>query len=160
MKSECTADTLQFQEVGGRAVVGRYDGGTLTSDGGAVLLREVERATGFWRSSPSAFTIIASPRACATRSRRWCGNASTHLPPFHQVCGSVWYFRHRLSGFTPCCSGLCEERCMAAGRGFRLQAFVSRQSSWRCSRAGVLSDVPRWYRDRSGSGRQLQLSCG
>ena len=46
MPTECIADTLHFQEVAGRAVVGRFDGGTLTSDGGAVLLREVERATG------------------------------------------------------------------------------------------------------------------
>ena len=54
MKAECTAETLAFQEVPGRAVVGRFDGGTLTSDGLAVLLREVERATG----------IIAQFAAC------------------------------------------------------------------------------------------------
>ncbi len=35
-----------WPRVAGRAVVGRFDGGALTSDGGAVLLREVERATG------------------------------------------------------------------------------------------------------------------
>ena len=49
MMTECTADALQFQAVGGRAVRARFDGGTLTSDGGAVLLREVERATGVLR---------------------------------------------------------------------------------------------------------------
>ena len=45
MPTQCTTDALQFQAVGGRAVRARFDGGALTSDGGAVLLREVDRAT-------------------------------------------------------------------------------------------------------------------
>ena len=45
MTTECTAGTLQFQAVARRTVQARFDGGTLTSDGGAVLLREVDRAT-------------------------------------------------------------------------------------------------------------------
>ena len=49
MQTECTADALTFQAVGGRAVRARFDGGALTSDGGALLLREVERATGILR---------------------------------------------------------------------------------------------------------------
>jgi len=36
---------LAFQGVAGREVVARFDGGALTSDGGAVLLRETDRAT-------------------------------------------------------------------------------------------------------------------
>lgn len=46
MTTECTAGTLQFQAVARRSVQARFDGGALTSDGGAVLLREVDRATG------------------------------------------------------------------------------------------------------------------
>ena len=46
MRTQCTEDALEFQAVEGRALRGRFDGGTLTSDGGAVLLREVERTTG------------------------------------------------------------------------------------------------------------------
>lgn len=46
MSTECSAEALQFQAVAGRRVVARFDGGALTSDGGAVVLREVERATG------------------------------------------------------------------------------------------------------------------
>jgi hypothetical protein len=45
MTTECTAGTLEFQAVARRTVQARFDGGALTSDGGAVLLREVDRAT-------------------------------------------------------------------------------------------------------------------
>ncbi|MEO8335642.1 MAG: IS1380 family transposase [bacterium] len=54
-------DSLQFQAVGGRAVVGRFDGGTLTSDGGAVLLREVERATGIVAQFAACFQDHRDP---------------------------------------------------------------------------------------------------
>ena len=37
MSTECTAGTLQFQAVARRTVQARFDGGALTSDGGAVL---------------------------------------------------------------------------------------------------------------------------
>jgi hypothetical protein len=41
MGTECTVAALHFQAVARRTVQARFDGGTLTSDGGAVLLREV-----------------------------------------------------------------------------------------------------------------------
>ena len=61
MRTECTTDALRFQAVGGRAVLARFDGGTLTSDGGAVLLREVERATGVLRRFAGCFTDYRDP---------------------------------------------------------------------------------------------------
>ena len=61
MTTECTTETLQFQAVGGRAVLARFDGGTLTSDGGAVLLREAERATGILRRFAGCFTDHRDP---------------------------------------------------------------------------------------------------
>ncbi len=61
MQTECTADTLQFQAVGGRAVRARFDGGALTSDGGAVLLREVDRATGILGRFADCFTDHRDP---------------------------------------------------------------------------------------------------
>jgi hypothetical protein len=36
---------MEFQGLSGREVVGRFDGGLITSDGGGLLLREVERVT-------------------------------------------------------------------------------------------------------------------
>lgn len=65
MQTECTAPTLRFQEVAGREVVGRFDGGVLTSDGGAVLLREVERATGILEQFGACFRDYRDP----TRTR-------------------------------------------------------------------------------------------
>ena len=46
MMAQCTTDALAFQTVAGREVVAQFDGGTLTSDGGALLLRETDQRVG------------------------------------------------------------------------------------------------------------------
>ncbi len=43
MTTQCTPEQLEFQSFGRRRVTGRFDGGRLTSDGGGLLLREVEQ---------------------------------------------------------------------------------------------------------------------
>jgi len=43
---DCTADGLRLSGLGRRVVEANFDGGAVTSDGGAVLLREVEQRTG------------------------------------------------------------------------------------------------------------------
>ncbi len=43
MHTDCTSTHLAFEGLGRRAVVGRFDGGRLTTDGGVLLLREVDR---------------------------------------------------------------------------------------------------------------------
>ena len=45
MNTECTAAAVEFHGLGRRAVVGQFDGGKISSDAGAVLLREVEKRT-------------------------------------------------------------------------------------------------------------------
>ena len=45
MTAECTRTKLMFQGLDGRDVVGRFDGGEITSDAGGILLREVEQRT-------------------------------------------------------------------------------------------------------------------
>ena len=45
MKTECTAQQLEFHGLGRRAVVGQFDGGKISSDSGGLLLREVEQRT-------------------------------------------------------------------------------------------------------------------
>jgi len=42
MDTKCTKQSFEFQGLGRRSVVGRFDGGKITSDGGGLLLREVE----------------------------------------------------------------------------------------------------------------------
>ena len=61
MGTECTTGTLQFQAVARRAVQARFDGGALTSDGGAVLLREVDRATGILARFVACFRDARDP---------------------------------------------------------------------------------------------------
>jgi hypothetical protein len=45
MKTECTAEQLEFHGLGRRVVVGEFDGGKISSDSGGLLLREVEQRT-------------------------------------------------------------------------------------------------------------------
>ena len=63
MTAECTRTKLRFQGLDGRDVVGRFDGGEITSDAGGVLLREVEHRTrilGRTNASPTIETRIES----------------------------------------------------------------------------------------------------
>ena len=46
METQCTASQLEFHALGRREVVGRFDGGNITSDAGGLLLRETEKRTG------------------------------------------------------------------------------------------------------------------
>ncbi len=46
MKTECTPVKIEFQTLGSRQVVGQFNGGEITSDGGGLLLREVENQLG------------------------------------------------------------------------------------------------------------------
>lgn len=44
--TQCTEDSFEFEAHAGRQVVARFDGGAVTSDAGALLLREAERRMG------------------------------------------------------------------------------------------------------------------
>ena len=46
MPTECSATQMEFASVEGRAVVAAFDGGTITSDAGALLLGSTDRAIG------------------------------------------------------------------------------------------------------------------
>jgi len=45
MRTECNRKPLEFHPLGRRKIVGRFDGGAISSDAGGLLLRECERAT-------------------------------------------------------------------------------------------------------------------
>ncbi len=40
--TECKQSSFGFQDCGSREIVARFDGGTISSDGGAVLLRQTD----------------------------------------------------------------------------------------------------------------------
>src|SRR5262245_53663742 len=63
MPTQCNTATLPFQPLGPRDVVARFDGGTITSDGGALLLGEAERLTGTLRHFAACFTDHRDPDA-------------------------------------------------------------------------------------------------
>src|SRR2546425_5621706 len=62
MQTECTQVSFRFHPLSQRDVVARFDGGSITSDGGGLLLREVERRTGILRQFASCFTDHRDPR--------------------------------------------------------------------------------------------------
>jgi hypothetical protein len=61
MKTECNRKSLEFHPLGRRKIVGRFDGGTISSDAGGLLLRECERATGIVRQFGRCFTDHRDP---------------------------------------------------------------------------------------------------
>jgi hypothetical protein len=62
MKTECNAKQLHFQGLGHREVVADFDGGTITSDAGALLLREVDLANRFVERFSGCFIDKRDPR--------------------------------------------------------------------------------------------------
>lgn len=56
MTTDCTTTTFAFQPLGTRDVHARFDGGTVTSDGGALLLGQAERLTGALQQFAQCFT--------------------------------------------------------------------------------------------------------
>ena len=59
--TECTQPSFTFANHGRRQVVARFDGGTITSDGGAVLLRQTEQRTGIVRQFADCFRDHRQP---------------------------------------------------------------------------------------------------
>ena len=43
MKTDCTSRRFEFQGAGRRQIIAQFNGGRITSDGGVVLMREVDR---------------------------------------------------------------------------------------------------------------------
>src|SRR5215475_15869378 len=56
MQTECTPSLFEFEAVGRRAVVAQFDGGTITSNAGALLLRQVDHGLGLIPRFAQCFT--------------------------------------------------------------------------------------------------------
>jgi len=56
MKTECTSIQLEFQGLGRRSVYADFEGGHVSSDGGAVLLRALDERLGLTQRFASCFT--------------------------------------------------------------------------------------------------------
>lgn len=58
MPTHCSRDELDFGSSGGRKLVGAFDGGAITSNGGVVLLAAADRATGLSGRLAACFTDL------------------------------------------------------------------------------------------------------
>jgi len=63
MDAQCNPTQLEFHALGCRGVVGRFDGGRLTSDGGGLLLREVDQRIGLLNRLAACFTDYRNPNS-------------------------------------------------------------------------------------------------
>src|SRR5204863_7718120 len=61
MPTECSADLFGFAPVEGRQVVASFDGGAITSDAGALLLGETDRAIRLTARFTTCFTDARAP---------------------------------------------------------------------------------------------------
>jgi hypothetical protein len=61
MSTECNGKHFEFHPLGSREVRADFDGGAITSDGGGLLLREVEKRTGIIERFAGCFTDHRDP---------------------------------------------------------------------------------------------------
>ncbi len=61
MPTQCNQESFEFHPLGQRQVRGRFDGGTITTDAGGLLLREVEKRTGIIAQFAACFTDHRDP---------------------------------------------------------------------------------------------------
>lgn len=61
MDAECTPEQSEFHDLGRRDVVGRFDGGNISSDGGGLFLREVEKRTHILKRLSECFRDYRDP---------------------------------------------------------------------------------------------------
>lgn len=63
-RTDCKDQPLLFADLGARQVVADFSGGYLSSDGGALLLRQLDRGLGLTRTLAQAFTDRRDARYC------------------------------------------------------------------------------------------------
>jgi Transposase DDE domain group 1 len=71
--TECTQQSFFFHKAGRREVVARFDGGPISSDGGGVLLREVERRARIVEQFAACFTDHRDPNRVEHRLEHLIG---------------------------------------------------------------------------------------
>jgi hypothetical protein len=61
METQCSQRSFGFQHLGRREIVARFDGGRVTSDGGGILLRQIEERFGLIERFAACFTDHRDP---------------------------------------------------------------------------------------------------
>ena len=78
MSTQCTPAQLQFHAFGARQVIGRFDGGRITSDAGGLLLRETDLRLGLLDRLARCFSDYRNPNSVEHTFARCSGSGSTH----------------------------------------------------------------------------------
>lgn len=72
MKTECTQVKSGFQALGKREIIAEFNGGSITSDGGVLLLLEVENRTAILKRFAEGFTdFFVTPSELSMMFYRW-----------------------------------------------------------------------------------------
>ena len=71
MKTECAPVQIEFTGPGRRTVRGAFDGGHISLDGGAVLLREVDARLGITQKLAACFTDHRDPGLIGHDAASW-----------------------------------------------------------------------------------------
>ncbi len=100
MATECTQVGFEFHPLNQRQLRAQFDGGTITSDGGGLLLREVEKRTGNSASSLPALATTVIRSGSNTRCRNWWRSGFM-----------VWPWATKTSTITSSCAGTLCWRC-------------------------------------------------
>ena len=76
MPTHCICEQLEFEGFDGRKVVAAFDGGAITCDAGALLLRETDKAIGLFDRMAGCFVDRRDP-ACIRSSLH--GSQCSHI---------------------------------------------------------------------------------
>jgi len=79
MPTQCSQDELDFGSSGGRKLVGAFDGGAITSNGGAVLLGAADWSIRLVERLATCFRDLRVADAVTTRWPICCASASSGL---------------------------------------------------------------------------------
>lgn len=79
MPTHCTPDQLEFEGFDGHKVVAGFDGGAITSDAGALLLRHVEGVIGLFERVAACFSDYRDPDLTVHSVRTLIGQRITAI---------------------------------------------------------------------------------
>jgi hypothetical protein len=111
----CEQETLPFSDLGSRQVGVDFSGGTLSSDGGALLLRQTDRGLGLTRQLARCFVD--------TRDARWVDHSVEQL---QRLYGLALGYEDLNDHQT-----LRRDPLMAIGELTNRQRGINRGSGWR-----------------------------
>ena len=100
MQTECTPALFEFEPVERKKVVAGFDGGTITSDAGALLMGRLDRGLGLIRRMAACFTDRRDPRLLEHTVETLVGqrvfglalgyeDLNDHDPLFHVLAGKL-----------------------------------------------------------------------